>query len=318
MAVQPLEFETQIYELEKKVEELRNLAKISGDDLNQEIKTLEKKLEKVKENIYKNLTAAQKVLVARHPNRPYTLDYIKLIFTDFCELHGDRLFRDDPAIVAGIAKFEDEPVVVIGHQKGRNTKENIYRNFGMAHPEGYRKALRIFHLAEKFKRPIITFVDTPGAYPGIGAEERGQAEAIARNLFEMAGLTVPMITVIAGEGGSGGALAIAMGNRVLMLEHSIYAVISPEGCASILWKDPAYSQKAAEALKLTAKDLLSLKVIDEIIPEPIGGAHRDHIQTASNVKKAISKNLKELKAMTSDRIFEQRYEKFRNIGVFAE
>lgn len=318
MAVQPLEFETQIYELEKKVEELRNLAKISGDDLNQEIKTLEKKLEKVKENIYKNLTAAQKVLVARHPNRPYTLDYIKLIFTDFCELHGDRLFRDDPAIVAGIAKFEDEPVVVVGHQKGRNTKENIYRNFGMAHPEGYRKALRIFHLAEKFKRPIITFVDTPGAYPGIGAEERGQAEAIARNLFEMAGLNVPMITVIAGEGGSGGALAIAMGNRVLMLEHSIYAVISPEGCASILWKDPAYSQKAAEALKLTAKDLLSLKVIDEIIPEPIGGAHRDHIQTASNVKKAISKNLKELKAMTGDRIFEQRYEKFRNIGVFAE
>lgn len=318
MAVQPLEFETQIYELEKKVEELKNLSKISGDDLSYEIEALEKKLEKAKENVYKNLTAAQKVLVARHPNRPYTLDYIKLIFTDFCELHGDRLFRDDPAIVAGIAKFEDEPVVVIGHQKGRNTKENIYRNFGMANPEGYRKALRIFHLAEKFRRPIITFVDTPGAYPGIGAEERGQAEAIARNLFEMAGLNVPMITVIAGEGGSGGALAIAMGNRVLMLEHSIYAVISPEGCASILWKDPSYSQKAAEALKLTAKDLLSLKVIDEIIPEPVGGAHRDHIQTASNVKKAISKNLRELKALAEDQIYEQKYEKFRNMGVFAE
>lgn len=221
MTVQPLEFETQIYEIEKKIDELKNLSGISGDDFKQEIESLEKKLARAKAAVYKNLDPAQKVLVARHPNRPYTLDYIKLIFTDFCELHGDRLFRDDPAIVAGVAKFEGEPVVVVGHQKGRNTKENIYRNFGMANPEGYRKALRIFHLAEKFKRPIITFVDTPGAYPGIGAEERGQAEAIARNLFEMAGLTVPMITIISGEGGSGGALAIAMGNKVLMLEHSI-------------------------------------------------------------------------------------------------
>lgn len=318
MTVQPLEFETQIYEIEKKIDELKNLSGISGDDFKQEIESLEKKLARAKAAVYKNLDPAQKVLVARHPNRPYTLDYIKLIFTDFCELHGDRLFRDDPAIVAGVAKFEGEPVVVVGHQKGRNTKENIYRNFGMANPEGYRKALRIFHLAEKFKRPIITFVDTPGAYPGIGAEERGQAEAIARNLFEMAGLTVPMITIISGEGGSGGALAIAMGNKVLMLEHSIYAVISPEGCASILWKDATYSKKAAEALKLTAQDLLSLKIIDEIIPEPLGGSHRDHVQTASNVRKAIFKHLKELKGMSPERLFEQRYEKFRKMGVFAE
>jgi acetyl-CoA carboxylase carboxyl transferase subunit alpha len=216
-----------------------------------------------------------------------------------------------------MAKFEGEPVVVVGHQKGRNTKENIIRNFGMANPEGYRKALRIFHMAEKFKRPIITFVDTPGAYPGIGAEERGQAEAIARNLFEMAGLTVPIITVISGEGGSGGALGIAVGNKVLMLEHSIYAVISPEGCASILWKDPSYAKRAAEALKLTAQDLIKFNIIDEIIPEPLGGSHRDHVQTASNVRKAIFKSLQELKSMSPQRLFEHRYEKFRKMGVFA-
>lgn len=317
MAVQPLEFESQIYELETKIEELKNLSNIAGDDFRSEIESLEKKLEKVKVSVYKNLTPAQKVLVARHPNRPYTMDYIKLIFTDFCELHGDRLFRDDPAIVAGIAKFEGESVVVVGHQKGRNTKENIVRNFGMANPEGYRKALRIFHLAEKFRRPIITFVDTPGAYPGIGAEERGQAEAIARNLFEMAGLTVPIITVISGEGGSGGALGIAVGNKVLMLEHSIYSVISPEGCASILWKDPSYAKKAAEALKLTAQDLIKFNIIDEIIPEPLGGAHRDHVETASNVRKAILKSLQELKSMSPERLSEQRYDKFRKMGVFA-
>lgn len=317
MTVQPLEFESQIYELETKIEELKNLSNIAEDDFKSEIESLEKKLEKVKGSVYKNLTPAQKVLVARHPNRPYTMDYIKLIFTDFCELHGDRLFRDDPAIVAGIAKFEGESVVVVGHQKGRNTKENIVRNFGMANPEGYRKALRIFHMAEKFKRPIITFVDTPGAYPGIGAEERGQAEAIARNLFEMAGLTVPIVTVISGEGGSGGALGIAVGNKVLMLEHSIYAVISPEGCASILWKDPSYAKKAAEALKLTAQDLIKFNIIDEIIPEPLGGAHRDHLETASNVRKAIFKSLQELKSMSPERLFEQRYDKFRKMGVFA-
>ena len=318
MAVQPLDFETQIYELEKKIEEMSTIGNISGEDFKKEMEMLQKKLDRVKANIYKSLEPSQKVLVARHPNRPYTLDYIKLLFTDWCELHGDRLYRDDPAIVAGFAKFEGEPVVVVGHQKGRNTKENIYRNFGMANPEGYRKALRIFHLAEKFRRPIITFVDTPGAYPGIGAEERGQAEAIARNLMEMAGLTVPMITVITGEGGSGGALAIAMGNKVLMLEHSIYAVISPEGCASILWKDASYSKRAAEALKLTAPDLLELKIIDEIIPEPLGGSHRDHIGTAKNLKKSLIKNLQELKTLSPERLFEQRYEKFRKMGVFAE
>jgi acetyl-CoA carboxylase carboxyl transferase subunit alpha len=217
-----------------------------------------------------------------------------------------------------VAKFNEEPIVIVGHQKGRNTKENIFRNFGMANPEGYRKAMRIFHMAEKFRRPIVTFVDTPGAYPGLGAEERGQAEAIARNLFEMAALTVPMITIITGEGGSGGALAIAMGNRVLMLEHSIYAVISPEGCASILWKDQAYAAKAAEALKLTAQDLLELEIIDDIIEEPLGGAHRNHKVAARNVKRAIHKHLKELKQMSPEKLFEDRYSKFRNMGVFSE
>jgi len=268
--------------------------------------------------VYRNLTPAQKVLVARHPNRPYTLDYINALFEDFIELHGDRLFMDDAAIVAGVAKFEGEPCIVVGHQKGRNTKENIYRNFGMPNPEGYRKALRIFKMADKFKRPIFTFIDTPGAYPGLGAEERGQAEAIARNLMEMAGLKVPMITVITGEGGSGGALAIAMGNRVLMLEHSIYAVISPEGCASILWKDASYSKRAAEALKLTAQDLKQFNVIDEIIKEPTGGAHRDYETTFSNVKKSLKKHFTELRQYSADDLFEMRYQKFRAMGVFAE
>jgi acetyl-CoA carboxylase carboxyl transferase subunit alpha len=318
MEIQPLIFEKEIIELEKKINELKNLTDIGEADLHNEIENLVKKLNKAKENIYKNLTPAQKVMVARHPNRPYTLDYIKLIFTDFIELHGDRLFRDDPAIVGGVAKFESDYVVVIGHQKGRNTKENIYRNFGMAHPEGYRKALRLFKEAAKFNRAIITFVDTPGAYPGIGAEERGQAEAIAKNVMEMAGLPVPVITVISGEGGSGGALGIAIANKVLMLEHSIYSVISPEGCASILWKDASYSEKAAEYLKLTAEDIIKFKVIDEIIPEPFGGAHRNHIETATNVAEVIKKHLNELKKMTSDELINQRIDKFRNIGVFGE
>lgn len=318
MNVQPLEFEASIYELEKKINEMRNMSSLGEENLNTEISSLEKKLEKVQSSVYSSLTAPQKVLVARHPNRPYTLDYIKHIFDDFEELHGDRSFRDDPALICGIAKFNGESVMILGHQKGRNTKENIFRNFGMVNPEGYRKAQRIFKMAEKFKRPIITFVDTPGAYPGLGAEERGQAEAIAKSLFDMAALTVPMITIIAGEGGSGGALAIAMGNRVLMLENSIYAVISPEGCASILWKDAAFAGKAAEALKLTADELKKLNVIDEIIKEPIGGAHRDHVVMAQNVKKAIHKHLIELKQMSPEKLFEDRYEKFRNMGVFAE
>ncbi len=318
MAIQPLEFEVPIYELEKKLEELKGISEVVDKDIEDKISKLEERIQKVKANIYRNLTPSQKVLVARHPNRPYTMDYIAALFEDFVELHGDRLYMDDAAIVAGVAKFEGDPCVVIGHQKGRNTKENIMRNFGMPNPEGYRKAQRLFKLADKFKRPIFTFVDTPGAYPGIGAEERGQAEAIARNLFEMAGLKVPIITVITGEGGSGGALAIAMGNRVLMLEHSIYAVISPEGCASILWKDASYAKKAAEALKLTAQDLKSLNVIDEIIKEPVGGAHRDHEGTFNNVKKALKKHYKELKQCSPDELFEMRYQKFRNIGVFSE
>jgi acetyl-CoA carboxylase carboxyl transferase subunit alpha len=318
MSVQPLEFEQPIADLEKKIEELKNMSSLSDQDMKGELRGLEKKLERVKANIYNSLTPAQKVMVARHPNRPYFLDYIRMLFTDFVELHGDRNFRDDPAIIAGMAKFEGEPVVVVGHQKGRNTKENIYRNFGMAHPEGYRKALRIFEMAEKYQRPIFTFVDTPGAYPGIGAEERGQAEAIARNLREMAGLTVPFITLITGEGGSGGALGIAMGNRVIMMEHSIYAVISPEGCASILWKDASYSDKAAEALKLTAQDLYKLKVIDEIVKEPLGGAHRDYIKTAENVKEALKKHLNDLKQLSPERLFEYRCEKYMSMGVFAE
>jgi acetyl-CoA carboxylase carboxyl transferase subunit alpha len=316
--VQPLEFETDIFELEKKINEMKNMSMLANENLSNEIASLEKKLLKVQKSIYSSLTPPQKVLVARHPNRPYTLDYINYIFEDFVELHGDRLYRDDPALVTGFAKLNGEPVMIVGHQKGRNTKDNIFRNFGMANPEGYRKALRMFKMAEKFKRPIITFIDTPGAYPGLGAEERGQAEVIARNLFEMAALTVPMITVIAGEGGSGGALAIAMGNKVLMLEHAIYAVISPEGCASILWKDASYSGKAAEALKLTAKDLLKLNVIDEIVPEPIGGAHRNHEEMAKTLKSFIEKNLKELSGLNSEEIFEHRYQKFRNIGVFSE
>ena len=313
-----LDFEAPIVEIEAQLDELRNLPGMNGEQLNKEITSLEDKLAKVRANIYKRLTPQQKVMVARHPDRPYTLDYVQNIFTDFTELHGDRLFREDPALVCGMAKLDGEPVMVIGHQKGRNTKENIYRNFGMVNPEGYRKSQRLFEMADRFKRPVITFVDTPGAYPGIGAEERGQAEAIARSLMVMAGLKVPMITVIAGEGGSGGALAIAMGNRIGMLEHSIYAVISPEGCASILWKDAAYAGRAAEALKLTSKDLKELNIIDEIIEEPMGGAHRNHPATAVKVKDFIVRNLAELKTMSPDQLFEDRYQKFRNMGVFAE
>ncbi|MGE4318183.1 MAG: acetyl-CoA carboxylase carboxyltransferase subunit alpha [Deferribacterales bacterium] len=313
-----LDFEAPIAEIEAQLDELRNMPGMGTDQMTKECAGLEAKLAKVRANIYKRLTPQQKVMVARHPDRPYTLDYINNIFTDFTELHGDRLFRDDQAIICGMAKLNGEPVMVMGHQKGRNTKENILRNFGMVNPEGYRKTQRMMEMAERFKRPIITFVDTPGAYPGIGAEERGQAEAIAKSLMKMAELTVPMVTVIAGEGGSGGALAIAMGNRVGMLEHSIYAVISPEGCASILWKDAAYAGRAAEALKLTSKDLKELNIIDEIIEEPMGGAHRNYKQTAENVKNFILSSLDDLKKMTPEQLFEDRYQKYRNMGVFAE
>lgn len=313
-----LEFEKPIAELEKKIEELRTLNGGSDLHLSDEIDSLEKRVEQERQQIFNNLSRWQKAQVARHINRPFTLDYIKHLFTDFFELHGDRNFGDDHAIVGGLARFDGQPVMVVGHQKGRDTKEKVFRNFGMPNPEGYRKALRLFRMAEQFNLPIITFVDTPGAYPGIGAEERGQAEAIARNLREMAELTVPIIICITGEGGSGGALAIAVGNRVLMLEHSVYAVISPEGCAAILWSDGTKGPQAAEALKPTAQDIIGLGVIDEIIHEPVGGAHRDHEATAQALGSAIRSHLAELRGMTKDELVEDRYQKFRAMTQMAE
>jgi len=313
-----LEFEKPIAELEKKIEELRALNGGSELNLTDDISSLEKRVEQERQEIFNNLTRWQKAQVARHINRPFTLDYIKHLFTDFFELHGDRNYGDDHAIVGGLARFDGQPVMVVGHQKGRDTKEKVFRNFGMPNPEGYRKALRLFRLAEQFNLPIITFVDTPGAYPGIGAEERGQAEAIARNLREMAELTVPVIVCITGEGGSGGALAIAVGNRVLMLEHSVYAVISPEGCAAILWSDGTKGPQAAEALKPTAQDIIGLGVIDEIIHEPVGGAHRDHEATAQAMGSAIRSHLADLKAMSKEELVEDRYRKFRAMTQMAE
>jgi len=313
-----LEFEKSIAELEKKIEELRALNGGSDLNLSDEISSLEKRVEQERQEIFNNLSRWQKAQVARHINRPFTLDYIKHLFTDFNELHGDRNYGDDHAIVGGLARFDGQPVMVVGHQKGRDTKEKVFRNFGMPNPEGYRKALRLFRMAEQFNLPIITFVDTPGAYPGIGAEERGQAEAIARNLREMAELTVPVIVCVTGEGGSGGALAIAVGNRVLMLEHSVYAVISPEGCAAILWSDGTKGPQAAEALKPTAQDIIGLGVIDEIIHEPVGGAHRDHEATAQALGSAIRSHLAELKAMSKDELVEDRYQKFRAMTQMAE
>ena len=310
-----MEFEKPIAELEKKIEELRALG---AGDLSTEIDALESKVEEKRQEIFNNLSRWQKAQVARHINRPFTLDYIQHLFTDFNELHGDRNFGDDHAIVGGLARFDGQPVMVVGHQKGRDTKEKVFRNFGMPNPEGYRKALRLFQMAEQFNLPIITFVDTPGAYPGIGAEERGQAEAIARNLREMASLTVPIIVCITGEGGSGGALAIAVGNRVLMLEHSVYAVISPEGCAAILWSDGTKGQQAAEALKPAAQDIIELGVIDEIVHEPVGGAHRDHEATTQAMGSAIRRHLAELKALTPEQLVEDRYQKFRAMTRMAE
>ncbi|MEK7376250.1 MAG: acetyl-CoA carboxylase carboxyltransferase subunit alpha, partial [Candidatus Margulisiibacteriota bacterium] len=290
-----LEFEKPIASLYKKIDELKKIGKGGAMDLNNETAALEKRIEALRLEIFSNLTPIQVVSVARHMQRPTTLDYVGEIFDDFVELHGDRNFGDDRALVGGFAVLGGRHVMVMGQQKGKATKENIYRNFGMAHPEGYRKALRLMKMAEKFNNPIITLIDTPGAYPGIGAEERGQAEAIARNLREMTLLKVPMISVITGEGGSGGALGIGMGNRVLMFEYSIYSVISPEGCAAILFKDAARSAEAAQNFKLTAKDLLGLKVIDGIIKEPLGGAHNDLKVAAANLKEALTKNLDELK-----------------------
>src|SRR5256885_700825 len=275
MATHTLDFERPLLELERQIEELKRVAGEGAVDVAKELQPLEQKLAELRVQIYRSLTPMQRVQVARHPKRPYALDYLRSVFSDFVELHGDRLFRDDPAIVGGWARLDGQTVMAIGHQKGRDTKENLRRNFGMAHPEGYRKALRLMKLAEKFHAPVVTLVDTPGAYPGIGAEERGQAEAIAHNLLEMAGLRTPILTAIIGEGGSGGALGVGLGDRVLMLENAVYSVISPEGCAAILWKDASQRERAAEALKITAQDLLQLGVIDEIVPEPPGGAHAD-------------------------------------------
>jgi acetyl-CoA carboxylase carboxyl transferase subunit alpha len=313
-----LDFEKPLIELEQKIRELRDYSTDSVDFSN-EIKKLEKKAEKLRDEIFSNLTRWQRTQLARHQNRPYTLDYVKHIFTDWSEVHGDRNFRDDPALVCGFARFDGEPCMVIGHQKGRDTKEKVYRNFGMPNPEGYRKALRVMQMAEQFQLPIFTFVDTPGAFPGIGAEERGQAEAIARNLREMAALTVPIIVTVTGEGGSGGALAIAVGNRVLMMQYSVYAVISPEGCAAILWSDGTRGPQAAEALKLTAQDIAELgTVIDEVIPEPPGGAHNDYVAAAAQVKKVLRRHLSELSKLSAEELVEQRYRKFRAMSVVEE
>ncbi len=318
-----LEFEKPIEEIELKIDELKRISDGKDIDISSEIKKLEKKVKELRSEIFSTLTPWQKTLIARHSDRPYTLDYINLITTDFIELHGDRRFSDDPAIVGGLAKINDIPVVVVGHQKGRGIKERIYRNFGQPHPEGYRKALRLMKLAEKFKRPFITFIDTPGAYPGIGAEERGQAEAIAVNLMEMSRLKTPIVSIVIGEGGSGGALALSVADRLFMLEHSIYSVISPEGCAAILWKKngdlgPDDFSKAAGALKLTAQDLLNFKIIDGMIPEPLGGAHRDPEGTAKKISEYILTAIEELKAKTPGKLIEERYRKYRRIGSFRE
>lgn len=313
-----LDFEKPILELERKIEELKGFTTREDLGMSGELKKLEAKLAQIKKEIYENLTPWQRVQLARHPKRPYTLDYIEMIMTDFIEIHGDRHFADDKAIVGGLAVLNGEKIMVIGHQKGRDTKENLARNFGSAHPEGYRKAIRLMKMAEKFSLPVVTFIDTPGAYPGIGAEERGQAEAIAYNLREMATLQIPIIIFVIGEGGSGGALGIGIGDKIYVLENAYYSVISPEGCAAILWKERARSPDAAKSLKLTAKDLLEMGIIDGIIKEPIGGAHRNPQGTAESIKTAIKKDLEVLKKIPKDKLIEMRYEKFRSIGVFSE
>ncbi len=315
---QILDFEKDIFTVENQIKELYSLSNMydSVGDLTHEIAKLKKKLRHMKRDVFNGLDGWQKTQVARHPERPYTLDYIHNMFTDFQELHGDRHGGAGASTVGGFAKFDNQTVMVIGHQKGRDPQEKIRRNFGMSKPAGYRKALRLMRLAEKFNIPIITLIDTPGAYPGVDAEEQGQSEAIAYNLFVMSSLKVPIIAVVMGEGGSGGALAIGLGNRVLMLEHSVYSVISPEGCASILWGDKEKVKQAAQALNLTSKQLQKLGVIDQIVTEPLGGAHRNHKWAAILLKKALRSNLKELMALKSSELVEQRQEKFRNIGVF--
>ncbi len=316
MAKVVLEFEKPIYELEQKIEEIKNLS--DSVDVSDEIKTLEKKVGQLRENIFSNLTRWQRVQLARHPERPYTLDYIQHMTTDFVELHGDRTYGDDKAIVGGFAKLGDQSVMIIGHQKGRDTKSNLYRNFGMPNPEGYRKALRLMKLAAKFNRPIITLLDTPGAYPGLEAEERGQAEAIARNLFEMSHFPVPIIVVIIGEGASGGALGLGVGDRILMLENTWYSVIAPESCSSILWKSWEFKEQAAEALRLTPPDLMDQKIIDRIIPEPQGGAHKNPQQAALVLKDALLEEIKSLSKLKPEKLIERRIEKFCKMGAWNE
>jgi acetyl-CoA carboxylase carboxyl transferase subunit alpha len=318
-----LDFEKPIEDLELKIEELKRISNGSDINISEEVIKLEKKAKALRTEIFSNLTPWQKTLLARHPDRPYTIDYIKSIAEEFIELHGDRRFADDKAIVGGIAKIKNRPVIIVGHQKGRGTKERIVRNFGQPHPEGYRKAIRIMNLAEKFKRPVITLIDTPGAYPGVGAEERGQAEAIAFNLMQMSRLRVPVISIVIGEGGSGGALALGVSDRLFMLEHSIYSVISPEGCAAILWKKDGNLgsdefSKAADTLKLTAQDLLKFKIIDDVIPEPLGGAHRDITMTSKSISAKIIDSLRELEAKTPDTLIEERYARLKKISSFSE
>jgi acetyl-CoA carboxylase carboxyl transferase subunit alpha len=310
-----LEFEQPLLEIEARIAALQAVE----DPVNrEEIARLQERLDRLRQKTFAGLTAWQTTQLARHPRRPHARDFVRLLFEDFVELHGDRLYGDDPAVVGGLARFDGYGVVVIGHQKGRETREKITRNFGMPHPEGYRKALRLMQLAEKFAKPVITFIDTPGAYPGVGAEERGQAEAIARNLRAMAALRTPIVAIVTGEGGSGGALAIGMGNRVLMLEHAVYSVISPEGCAAILWGDAGKAAEAAEIMKITAKDLLRLGVIDTVVPEPPGGAHRDWDATARNLRAVLGEQLSALRARSPEALVRERGEKFRRIGAFEE
>jgi len=313
-----LDFEKPLLELERQIDELKRVGEEREIDVAAELKLLQGKLESLREEIYRNLTPMQRVSVARHPRRPYTLDYLSTIFTDFVELHGDRLFRDDLAIVGGWARLAGTSVMVIGHQKGRDTRENIKRNFGMPHPEGYRKALRLMRLAARYHAPVITLIDTPGAYPGLGAEERGQSEALATNILEMAVLPTPIVAVVIGEGGSGGALALGVADRVLMFENSVYSVISPEGCAAILWKDASQRERAAEALKLTSSDLLSFNIIDEIIPEPVGGAHQDPDGAGESLRESLIRHTGELRKIRPEKLVRRRAEKYGSMGVFTE
>ena len=313
-----LDFEKPIHELESKIQELKHFGSNKKITLDPEIKKLESKLDKMRSDIYNNLSSWQRVQMARHPDRPYTLDYIRLMMTDFIELHGDREFADDLALVAGFAKLEGQSVLVMGHQKGRDTKENVRRNFGCAHPEGYRKAMRLMKMAEKFHVPVVIFIDTPGAYPGVGAEERGQAQAIAENLRDMAQIKTPLLATVIGEGGSGGALGIGITDKIFILQNAYYSVISPEGCASILWRSSLKAPEAAEALKLTAEHLKKFGIADDIIPEPLGGAHQDPLKVAACLKKNLLKGIKELSTLTADELIEKSYKKFRTIGKFTE